>query len=427
MAVGVNIPNVGLMFTRYLDRVDDTMNHASRSRQLVNKEDKWTGSHNEWRVHTRRGGAFNWSEDGGSFPAAKKQGYKPAKSYRKFLHAKIQLTNGVMAACQKSKSVAKDVITSEVEGIMRDILKGENGMFFRDGTGAVCQIEGAAGTQGGNPSSTTTIDVDDARMLWEDQEYDVYDNSTFSAFTATKHGTVTVSTVTEAPRANGTFQVTFTGNTPAGLVASAATDDVGDYLVWKDSYGRVPTGLDLLVDDAATTFQNIDVSANPRYASLVLGNSGTKRALTPGLFRKMLAGLSQKTGQDNPSGGLTVLCDSWQAINVEELYEGELRLTPETKKAGIAVASFQSSLGKIDILTDTDALHNKMFFVDFSKIYRRVQKKLGWIKQGGEIFMRSDDAAFHTAVAEEICEYDIAERHTSGKIEDLEMDPSTAY
>ena len=426
MAVGVNIPNVGLMFTRYLDRVDETMNHASRARQLVNNEDKWTGSHNEWRVHTRRGGALNWSEDGGSFPAAKKQGYKPAKSYRKFLHAKIQLTNGVMASCQKSKSTAKDVITSEVEGMMRDILKAENGMFFRDGTGAVAQMVGTGGTLGSDPSGLTTVDVDDARMLWEDQEYDVYSHTNFSTFAATKLGSTTVSTVTEAPRANGSFQVNCSA-LPSGLDGAKTTDYTSSVLVWKDSYGRVPTGLDLLVDDAATTFQNVDVSANPRYASLVLSNSGTARALTPSLFRKMLAGLSQKTGSDNPSGGLTVLCDSWQAINVEELYEGELRLTPETKKAGIAVASFQSALGKVDILTDTDALHGKMFFVDFSKIYRRVQKKLGWIKQGGEIFMRSDDAAYHTAVAEEICEYDISERHSSGKIEDLEMDPSTAY
>ena len=422
MAVGVNIPNVGLMFTRYLDKVDDTLNNASRARQLVKKEDKWTGSHNEWRVHVQRGGALNWSEDGGSFPAAKKQTYKPAKSYRKFLHAKIQLTNGVMASCQKSKSTAKDVITSEVEGLMRDILKAENGMFFRDGTGAVCQLKGTGGTSGSDPSGLTTVDVDDARLVWEGQEYDVYDNSSFSSFTATKHGTTTITTVPEAPRANGTFQINCSA-LPTGLAVGAS----GDYLVWTNSYGRVPTGLDLLVDDASTTFQNVDVSAYPRYASLVLGNSGTNRALTPSLFRKMLAGLSQKSGRDNPSSGLTVLCNSWQAVNVEGLDVGGLRLQPSTKTAGIAVASFQSALGKIDILTDVDALHNKMFFVDFSQITRRSQRKLGWIKQGGEIFVRSDDAAFHTAVAEEICEYDIAERHTSGKIEDLEQDPASAF
>ena len=131
-------------------------------------------------------------------------------------------------------------------------------------------------------------------------------------------------------------------------------------------------------------------------------------------------------GAENAGSGLTVLTNSWQAINVEELYEGDLRLTPETSVGGLVVAAFQSALGRVDILVDSDALHNKMFFVDTSKIHRAVQRPLGWRKQGGQIFLRSDAALVQTATALEIYDFYIKERHTSGKIEDLSQDPSTA-
>jgi hypothetical protein len=140
-----------------------------------------------------------------------------------------------------------------------------------------------------------------------------------------------------------------------------------------------------------------------------------------------MAGLMQKSGNERPADGLSVLTNSWQAINVEELYEGELRLSPDSSTAGLAVSSFQSALGRVDIIVDTDAPYNQMFFVDFSKIYRGVQKQLGWRREGGSIFKRSDAAGIWTATAMEICELYIKERHTSARIDDLTESPQTMY
>jgi hypothetical protein len=404
------------MFTRYIDGVVETLNHQSRARQLCKKDDNWTGDHIEGRVHVRRSGAISAPEDGGAFPVANRQTHVSWKAYRKFLAGAIQLTDGVMASC-KGKNVAKDAITSEVRGMMRDMLKWENGMFFRDGTGAVAQfVESTAASQ-------TSTEVDDARMLWEGVTYDVYDNASLSS-SPTKHGTVEISSVDEAPTASDNFTVNFSAAAPAAATAFGTS---GDYLVWKNSVNRCPQGLDSLVDNSTGTFQNVNTTTYPHYRSLVLGNSGTNRDLTPSLFRRLLAGLYQKGGNDRPASGLTVIGPSWQGINIEELYEGELRLTPQSRVGGLAVAAFQSSLGRIEILPDCDATHNRLYFVDFSQIYRAVQKKLGWRRQGGSIFLRSDTAGIHTATALEICEFYIKGRHTSGRIDDLNQDPSTAY
>jgi len=413
---GVNISNVGLAFTRYLDGVIESLNQESKARTLVKQEDRWTGDHIETRLHTARNHAVRYTEDGGAFPTADKEDYVPVKSYRKFAVGSIQLTDGVMAAAAGNKNVARDVITSEVKGMMNNILKFENGMFFRDGTGAVAQFVET------DPSSQTVTEVDDARMLWDGATYDVYDNSNLSS-APTLHGTGTVTSTSASLTASGNPSVTFDAALPAGLAHGAS----GDYLVWSGSVNRAISGLDLLIDDAASTFQNVNCSTYPRYTSHVLDNSGTNRDLTPNLFRQMLAGIRQKSGNERPAQGITCLTNSWQSINVEELYEGELRLTPETKTAGLAVAAFQTALGRVEVVTDSDALYNKMFFCDFSKIYRSVQKKLSWRRQGGSIFKRSDTAGIWTATAIEIAELYIKERHTSGKIEDLTESKTTPY
>lgn len=197
-------------------------------------------------------------------------------------------------------------------------------------------------------------------------------------------------------------------------------------ILWNGSLNRAITGLDAMVDDAATTFQNVNTSTYPRYTSPVLSNSGTERPLTPTMFRQMLAMISQESGVKPPSG-MTVLTNKWLGIEVEELYEPELRITPQTKTAGIAIASFMSSFGRVNVVTDTLAPLNKMFFMDFSQIYRAVQKELDWRRQGGEIFLRSDVSAAWKATAMEICEYFIKQRNRCGKIEDLTETETTAY
>ncbi len=406
--MGLNISNAGLQTINYIiDDARETLNHESTARQLITRTKKWTGSHIEGRTHVLRSGALNWSEDGGALPAASKQSYVPFKSYRKFLHAAIQVSDGALAAVQKPNA-ARDALQSEVKGIMRDIMKAENGFVFRDGTGSVGQLTNTA-----LASAATDVPVTDARMLWEGVSFDVYSDSSGSP--GTKRGTVTVSTVESALSGNNAL-VNFTGT-----LSGATTDD---HLVWKDSVNRVPTGLDSLIGDSGT-FQSINTATYPRYTSLVMGNSGTNRDLTPTLFRQMLAGLYMKTGR-KPKG-LKVVATSWGLVEVEELYEGELRLSPSDKTTGLEYTAFQSALGRISVIPDTDALYNTMFFIDTDQIVRGQQRKLGWRRHAGQLLMPSQTTAVWTGTIIEISEYFIEDRHSSGKIQDLNETKVTSF
>lgn len=395
---GVSIADVGLTLINYLEGVDKSLNDASKARNLVKKDYEWTGANLEWRVHVQRSGAIAGIDDGGALPVANKQTYATAKVGRRMTAGSIQLTDGVMATASKSKYVAKDVIESEMEGLMTEFLKFENGMFLRNGDGVVATVK--TGTTG------TTLIVDDARMLWDGVTYDVYDSTL-----ATNRGTVTITSTAEAPTSSGFATVTTSATVPSGTTNT-------DKVVWKGSVNKVISGLDKLITNSGT-IQNILATTYPRHTSLIM-TASADRDLTPTLFRQMQAGLYEKSGADDPSKVLTVIGSAWQMINVDELFESELRVTPDSKTGGMAMPEFQSSFGRFRVMPDSDAVYGKLFFVDFSQMYRGVQKRLGWrVEKNGSIFKRSDTAAVHTATALEIAELYIRERITSGKLANL--------
>jgi len=404
---GVSIDDFGASFIDYLPGVTETLNNVVMLRRLARNDYRWEGASINFFIQTARNHAVGNIEDGGAFPVADKQDYQEAQAFRRFLVGSVQITDGALANAATSKRAARDVVTSELQGMMEGMAKYENFMGYQDGTGTVGRL--------GTDITGTTWGATDARLLWDGQTYEIRD----AAAIGTLHGTVTVNSVARALDANGDFAITSAAALPA---AAAATD----FIVWPNAVNRAITGLTSLVDDAATTFQNINTTNFPRYTSPVLDNGGTDRPLTPTLFRQMLAMIRQESG-NKPSKELTVLTNVWESIETEELYESELRLTPDSKTGGLAVASFQSSLGRISIVPDHDAPFNTMFFVDFSQVYRATQKELDWRRQSGSIFQRSDQSTVWRATAIEIAEYFIKQRNRCGKIEDLTETVTTAY
>lgn len=406
---GVGISDFGASFVDYLPGVTESLNNTVTMRKYARKDYNWEGNNISFFVHVARNHAVGNIEDGGAFPVADKQDYVEAQAFRRFLVGSVQITDGALANAATSKRAAVDVVTSELRGMLEGMAKYEEFMSYRDGTGVV----GLVGTD----VSGTTWGATDARLLWDGQTYEVRD----AAAIGTQHGTVTITSVARALDANNQFAVTSSAALPAAAVAT-------DYLVWPGAVNRAISGLDLMVDDAATTFQNINTTTYPRYTSPVLDNSGTNRPLTPTLFRRMLAMVKQESGGSEPVKGITVITNNWQGIEVEELYEPVLQITPDTKSVGVNAPKFHSSFGTITIETTHDAPFNTMYFVDFSQIYRAVQKELDWRRdKAGGIFQRSDQSAVWRATALESCEYFIKQRNRCGKIEDLSETSATAY
>jgi hypothetical protein len=422
---GANITNFAILQTHYLKDIVNTLNNTSKLRMLCSKNPySWTGDHIEFPINLGRNIGIGAIQDGGAYPAAGKQLHQFAKAYRKFVVASVQLTEGLLATASDSVGSAKSALAIETEGIMRDVRKFENGMLFRDGSGKIATINGN--------STSATQAVDDARMLWDGLTCEAYDSA------GTYLQDVTISKTWQGGVLSSA--ATSTAGNKACIVLSASynpayTGSADDYLVWPGAADNCITGLDKLIDDGTAgtyptvsgTFQNVNMATYPRYSSYVNSNGGTARDLTPTIFRQALAAISSKTGADVPINGLQVLCSVWDAISVEELFEGQLRLNPQDSVAGLATSSFQSFLGRIDVMPDADCPYGKMFLVDFKQIVRAVQKELDWVRDGSNILRPSHTSAVRTGVLFEASELFIKERGACAKIEDLNFSLGTGY
>ena len=412
---GVAISDFGASFVHYLPGVTKTLNNTSYARTIPIGKVSWEGDRLLKKVHVSRNTAITSVSDGGAIPAAGKQSYVDSEAYRKFTVGAVRVTDGVLNNASTTKHAAITVTKSELEGMMEGMRKYEEYMFTRDGSGKVTNI---GSTSDGTAAAGFT--VDDARALWDNQWYEIRDATT----TTTIHDTFKVGSVARA-LTNGEATVY-----PSATLAASGQAD-GDGIYWGSgtsaAYGKCITGLDKLIDDASTTFQSVNTATYPRYTSPVLDNSGNARPLTPNLFRQMLAMIKQESGQE-AGRDIIVLTSCWDGINVEELYEGEVRITPDTKTVGLVMPTFQTALGKVRIMTSADTQYGVMFFIDRNEITRAVQAPLDWRRSdGGGIFERDNNSLGYVANAVEIQELFIDQRNRCGKIEDLKVTVKTAY
>jgi len=416
---GVGIDDFGASFIYYLPGVIETLNNTTYARTLPMGEVKWEGTHIEKSVHVRRNVAFTFTEDGGNVPVAGKQGYVPSMAYRCFGAGAVKVTEGILDNASTTRNAARTVIESELRGLLDFIRKFENGVFTRDGTGVVATL----GATVSDIAAPFNITVNDARMMTEGANFEIRS----AAVPATILGTFQVSGVSRAFTAGGEATLTLAGALPA------AGQALGDLIVWRGTggpadsmYGRAPNGLDALVDDGVGTFQNVNVTLYNRWTSPVFSNAGVARPLTTSLLRQLLATVKAEGGEPD-AGKWTLLTNVWEGVAFEEMFEGEVRLTASDSVGGVEIASFQSTVGKVDVVTDPDSPYGKLFLLDMAQISRAVQHELDWRKQeGGGIFQTLPNSLNKVATCMETYEYFIEQRNKCGKIEDLREVRGTA-
>lgn len=413
MVSGVNVGNLGVLKTNYEDLIVKTQAEGAKA-FTVPQVKKWEGDVVEFRVHVKRNPNMGAVEDGGEFSTPGKQSYVAAKVGRRFFQTKLQISTGAMAAASSAgKGAFIGAMDSETQGITSDILSYQNKMFFRDGTGVVAVLKGSPA------NATANIQVDDTGLLWEDGEYEVRDVSASNA----QLGNIKVLAKEVAIDSEGFSQFSLDTGFLAGAVSGSAVGGVagtGDTLVWKGGFNRTISGLDVLVDDAATSsFQNVNTTTHPQYTSYVNSNSGTLRPVTPLLLRQTLAAVKQRMGNSLVMKPFRMWATTFISKEFEEMYEGALRIDNGATSVGLNVSSFNSVLGRIDVEIDADALKNVIFLCKPDELVHYVQKPLSFDKDGTQIFRNSHGALHATAIMTQISQMAIKDRKSSAKIKDV--------
>lgn len=419
--MGATIDNLGLLQINYIEDlvVDILQNGAKAFKDVETKT--WEGLELDFRLRTARTTGMSFTEDGGARSTADKQDYVTAKAGRRFYEAKVQVSIGALAAAKSRSKSFLSVVESEVKGVMNDALSFFNKFYFRDGTGVVGLLKGSPA------SATANIQIDNAQLLWRGGIYEVRDTSASDAVL----NDIKVKDVESAIDTDGWAQFAIDTTYGTGIVSASAA--AADKVVWKgtganSAWNRVFSGLDLLVDDASSTFQNVNVTTYPEYAAYVDSGGGTNRPLTPLLLRRTLAAVAQKAGNsDRASRKYKAYSNAWIGAEWEGMYEGAYRLSAGDGSVGFNAPRFMSQLGEVELDNDTDCVRNKLFLVDRAQVKHLVQKPLSFDRIGNEVFVPSQNNMTASAVMSMVSQMMIEDRTTSAKLEDIEDNAQTSY
>ena len=360
--------------TLYLPRMVSVINKATVLRDRIKTNMDMTnvsGKGASVPVNIRPSEAIGARGDGEALPTPQNQRYVECSVAYAYNYATFRVTHPTMVASLTNEVAWIKAVTSEMQGLERDLGRDLDRQDHGYGYGVLGTINGAG-------SSTTTMTMDDGHNVKVNMVIDVY--------TAVSGGSQEVDSISVSA---------VSGNTVT--LASAQTFSDGSYVFREDSRGNEAMGLIGLVDDGTylTTLQGISRTTYPEWKSTVLDNSGTARAITETLLDDAIF-TAQETGEGNISLGLT---GRIQFRKIGELLTADRRFAFSTTLQG----GFKAiEWGDVPIVNDprspVDANGNDMlFFIDESVISRYQLGPMNWDDEDGNILHRNEGYATYDA------------------------------
>jgi hypothetical protein len=413
MAVSTTLEVYGGLFTMFMPGYINVLSRKCTSRKIGFGKLKWEGEKLVKKLAVSWNVSGHNTVDGGAIAPGKGVQFVDVKGTRKIYTQQVSCSEGVLAAAASTKQSAVKLSDYLLRNSLECQERYDNFMTWRDGTGKVATL--------GTVVSGAYISVDDARGFHPKADYEIRDSTG-----ATIKAAVTCKNVQRA-LSSGESIVYLEASLPvaAGCVqGDIITWGVGEY----SSYGRAVTGLDVLIDDALTTFQGVDCSAYPFFTSPVYDGGGSAYTLTPQLLRLVQAMLKQESPDFEVPGGMLVITSAWDAANIEGMYENALRITPESKAVGFAGGlTVRTAMGTFTYTSDHDLQYGTTFFIDRKQISRPTQQELTWRKHGPEVFWPSPNKLNRVATMYEIADLFIEKRNSSAKMQNMRVTPGSAY
>lgn len=247
------------------------------------------------KLATGDGGVGNIQE-GGAFPAAVDPRTDEASITLSEIATTIEFTSKEIALLNSRSAAAVEVIeykmTNIKDVVKRDIIR----QGWSNGSATLARCSAAAGVNVVPIQSTTTNQIDRDRGLWLYPDRFVVDFVDSVTGTAIANGTSRV--VSAVDFTSGASTVTVTG--AANLTPTATTVIVraGNVLGGGTYTSLEMPGLQSAIDNANTYLGvNRATASNLYWRSVVLGNSGTLRALTMPLIHQLRTEISKQGNQ----------------------------------------------------------------------------------------------------------------------------------
>lgn len=351
-----------ILKNQYIGPLNEQLNNDIKlfKRVMGDNDCTVTGKNFTLPLHVSRNEGIGARPEGADLPKAGAQGYKDAIVPMRYLYGVISITGPAIKATKTDKGAFIRAVDSEMRGVTRDLKADINRQLFGDGTGKL-----AAATA--NSSSSATVTVDSVKNLRVGMHIDIFAGNTAS---------VTDAVITKVDTANKTI----THDKAAVIPASSFVYRHGT----KDIEIMGLKGIIADTDPYTSGLQNLKVADNSWWKAIVLGNGGTKRALSLPLMRTVIDEV-----EIAGAGEITAI---YTAHGVRRAYEALLQAERQyvnTMKldGGIETLAFD----KLPIIADKDCDANRMYFVDedMLTVLNLGDGNFEWMQEDGSILHRN--------------------------------------
>ena len=307
----------------------------------------------------------------------------------RYLYGTLRLTGPSMEAAKGDMASFVNGLADEMDDLYQSMVVDLNRQSNSDGFGKVGVVSASFA-----PSTSTyfnvTFDNDlGIQMMQEGMLIDFYD-STGAAVDASCCGqrirTITPSTkVVQFEASAQTWLTNHPDSTIAGSTNSTAPVPTASIAVKMGAREAAHattdaptdiTGLDGIFDNGTllTSFENITVSANPKWAANRMTNSSVNRELEVDLMLNALDLTRVRSGMT----ANTIHCGIGQRRKYANLLLPDVRYAPTQLKGGYEVLTFSGGDGSVKIIVDSMAQPNKMRFYPDGVIEKFEMTPLGW-------------------------------------------------
>ena len=462
----------------YLPAIQEYLNHDTILADKIDVNEKdVSGKLAYIENHYGRSAGIGARADGGALPEASYQKFKKSEVSTKYNYGRVNFSGPTIAATRDERGAYAKVVSTEIEGIVQDLMKDTNRQAWGAGYGIIARwrtgSDGSSGTQWTVQKKYCNNDVapDGFGSTFGSKYIDEWAHVVVSGITPqagyaavvntfssgctvstvdttcllfpltgviTEHSTgvyVTLGTTHTDPavsEAVGTYLirlgngVTITSGSSAGAgrlemmgIRGIVTDTNLDDITFNDGTDQ---GFAASTAPTEDILQGLSVGTYAWFKSQVMTASGgrysSQRQLTPKLMQQMFDKVELKAGKDyGPDMIITT-----HAIRREYLeYMEARRRTVNTMDldGGWTAIDYNG----VPLMVDPDAIDGEMYFLTLKDLQMYRMSDYNFMDRDGAILSRITGYDAYEAVLYRYAELGVNNRQTHGVICDLAYDP----
>lgn len=395
----------------YAGAVVDLLNNSTVLGKYMNRSTKMRTEGQYYVVPIRigRNEGHGHIAENGRLPDPGRQAYDRAAYLTKYYYGRIKLTGPSMSATRSSRGSFLDAADAEISGLVQDMNRTMNRVYYGDGTGRLCRISPAANTD----TDTVTVDypggfanTGPGTQYLRSGMRVVIGGSTFTGggvALAIRYIKVLSSSSNQIqlftqPNLTGAGNFNFgpTAGQDRYLFTAASTDsglsESGDF-----GYMNEPEGLASIIDDenpfgvetfggstSAHWLGRIDRSNVPAWRATVLDNGGTPMIFQPSMFSRLRDEL-EINGSNAP--GVYITSHGVRQAYFDSLSSG--RTYPNTMKFDGGYETLEHN--GVPVVPDRDCTKGRIYAIDFEALQMLYEEDYHWLDFDGSMFARMGD------------------------------------